>query len=115
MMISDRFGCPGWDVLLLSTPVEIIKPCKRRYGLHNTQNKHKMKKLMIAALCLVLLSSCQKELGCGTVVGGYIECDTMIPQCRWYVLRVKFGDNIKRVYVDEKTYRSYYTGSSICF
>jgi len=71
---------------------------------------------MIAALCLVLLSSCQKELGCGTVVGGNIECDTMIPQCRWYFLNVRFGSGkVKKVYVDEKTYRSYYSGSQICF
>jgi hypothetical protein len=64
---------------------------------------------------IMLFSSCQKELGCGMVVGGNIECDRVVTSCKWYYLNVKFGDKVKRVYVDEKTYRSYYSGSQICF
>jgi hypothetical protein len=86
-------------------------------GYTYTHKHTDMRKNVAMALIasVMLFSSCQKELGCGTVVGGNIECDTMVANCRWYFLNVKFGDRVRKVYVDEKTYRSYYNGSQICF
>jgi hypothetical protein len=69
---------------------------------------NRLKKIVLTSIILLLsLSSCSKdELICGTITGGGVDNLTGL-----LYLRV---DNTK-IWVDEKTYSSYFVGDYECF
>jgi len=73
-----------------------------------------MKKLLSVGLCIVLLSSCKKEAGCGVVVGsGSIDCSGT--SCI-YTIPVHFDDgHWANVSVDEYTWIHMLEGERLCF
>lgn len=67
-----------------------------------------MKKLLLIALLLVSCSKEDTEI-CGTVNGGGTSIDRLYGDLDFYLLV-----DSEKVWVDQKTYESYYVGDFIC-
>ena len=67
-----------------------------------------MKKILFLILIASFFISCEPITGCGTVIGGSIDGNETY-------LKVDFGDKVRNVKVDAKTFLDYPIGSGICF